>query len=183
MTVADANRLDRLARPRGVGRFLAMADQAVFADQAMQYAPQLYAAAMRMTRNKADAEDLVQETYLKGFRSFHTFNDGTNLRALAVPDPHEHLHQQVPQEAAQLRRERPRRHRGPLPLQADGHLRGRIDRTLGGGVVDDDAPRRRGQAGARGTFPRTSGSRSSSPTSRDSPTRRSPKSSTFRSAP
>jgi RNA polymerase sigma-70 factor (ECF subfamily) len=58
-----------------------MADQAVFADQAMQYAPQLYAAAMRMTRNKADAEDLVQETYLKGFRSFHTFDAGTNLRA------------------------------------------------------------------------------------------------------
>jgi RNA polymerase sigma-70 factor, ECF subfamily len=58
-----------------------MADQAVFADQAMRYAPQLYSAAMRMTRNKADAEDLVQETYLKGFRSFHTFNQGTNLRA------------------------------------------------------------------------------------------------------
>ena len=58
-----------------------MADQAVFADQAMQYASQLYSAAMRMTRNKADAEDLVQEAYLKGFRSFHTFTDGTNLRA------------------------------------------------------------------------------------------------------
>jgi RNA polymerase sigma-70 factor, ECF subfamily len=58
-----------------------MADQAVFADQAMQYAPQLYSAALRMTRNRADAEDLVQETYLKGYRSFHTFTDGTNLRA------------------------------------------------------------------------------------------------------
>ena len=58
-----------------------MADQADFAGEAMQYAPQLYAAAMRMTRNKADAEDLVQETYLKGFRSFHTFTEGTNLRA------------------------------------------------------------------------------------------------------
>ena len=58
-----------------------MADQAVFADQAMQYAPQLYSAAMRMTRNRADAEDLVQEAYLKGFRSFHTFDEGTNLRA------------------------------------------------------------------------------------------------------
>ncbi|MFK7919058.1 MAG: sigma-70 family RNA polymerase sigma factor [Ilumatobacter sp.] len=58
-----------------------MADQAVFAEQAMEYAPQLYSAAMRMTRNKADAEDLVQEAYLKGFRSFHTFNEGTNLRA------------------------------------------------------------------------------------------------------
>ncbi|MEM1332048.1 MAG: sigma-70 family RNA polymerase sigma factor [Actinomycetota bacterium] len=58
-----------------------MAEQADFAGQAMQYAPQLFAGAMRMTRNKADAEDLVQETYLKGFRSFHTFREGTNLRA------------------------------------------------------------------------------------------------------
>src|SRR6478735_3856538 len=58
-----------------------MADQAVFAEQAMQYAPQLFSAAMRMTRNRADAEDLVQETYLKAYRSFHTFTDGTNLRA------------------------------------------------------------------------------------------------------
>jgi len=58
-----------------------MADQATFADQAMEFAPQLYSAAMRMTRNRADAEDLVQETYLKGYRSFHTFTEGTNLRA------------------------------------------------------------------------------------------------------
>ena len=58
-----------------------MADQANFADQAMEFAPQLYSAAMRMTRNRADAEDLVQETYLKGYRSFHTFTEGTNLRA------------------------------------------------------------------------------------------------------
>ena len=55
-----------------------MADQADFAEQAMQYAPQLYAAAMRMTRNKADAEDLVQETYLKGFRSFHSHTNALN---------------------------------------------------------------------------------------------------------
>jgi RNA polymerase sigma-70 factor (ECF subfamily) len=58
-----------------------MADQATFAEQAMEFAPQLYSAAVRMTRNQADAEDLVQETYLKGFRSFHTFTEGTNLRA------------------------------------------------------------------------------------------------------
>src|SRR6187551_1447426 len=58
-----------------------MADQADFAAEAMQYAPQLYSAAMRMTRNRADAEDLVQETYLKGYRSFSTFESGTNLRA------------------------------------------------------------------------------------------------------
>ncbi len=58
-----------------------MADQATFAAQAMEFAPQLFSAAMRMTRNRADAEDLVQETYLKGYRSFHTFTEGTNLRA------------------------------------------------------------------------------------------------------
>ncbi len=58
-----------------------MADQASFADQAMEYMPSLYAAAMRMTRNKSDAEDLVQETYLKAYRAFGGFQAGTNLRA------------------------------------------------------------------------------------------------------
>jgi RNA polymerase sigma-70 factor (ECF subfamily) len=58
-----------------------VADRAQFAEQAMPFAPQLYSAALRMTRNGADAEDLVQETYLKGYRSFATFEEGTNLRA------------------------------------------------------------------------------------------------------
>jgi len=58
-----------------------MAEQTDFARDAMQYAPQLFSAAMRMTRNKSDAEDLVQETYLRAYRSFSTFSDGTNLRA------------------------------------------------------------------------------------------------------
>jgi RNA polymerase sigma-70 factor (ECF subfamily) len=58
-----------------------VADQSTFADQAMEYAPQLYSAALRMTRNQADAEDLVQEAYLRAYRSFHTFKEGTNLRA------------------------------------------------------------------------------------------------------
>ncbi len=52
-----------------------------FTSDAMQYAPQLFSTALRMTRNRADAEDLVQETYIKGWRSFHTFQEGTNLRA------------------------------------------------------------------------------------------------------
>lgn len=52
-----------------------------FINDAMQYAPQLFSTALRMTRNRADAEDLVQETFLKGWRSFHTFQEGTNLRA------------------------------------------------------------------------------------------------------
>ncbi|MGQ0616282.1 MAG: sigma-70 family RNA polymerase sigma factor [Acidimicrobiia bacterium] len=58
-----------------------MADQAGFETQAMPLMDSLYAAALRMTRNPADAEDLVQETYLKAFRSFHTFQEGTNLKA------------------------------------------------------------------------------------------------------
>jgi len=52
-----------------------------FTSDAMQYAPQLFSTALRMTRNRSDAEDLVQETYIKGWRSFHTFEEGTNLRA------------------------------------------------------------------------------------------------------
>ena len=47
----------------------------------MEYAPQLYSAALRMTRNSADAEDVVQETYLKAYRAYHTFQAGTNLKA------------------------------------------------------------------------------------------------------
>jgi RNA polymerase sigma-70 factor, ECF subfamily len=43
--------------------------------------PNLYAAALRMTRNPADAEDLVQETYLRAFRGFSGFKEGTNLKA------------------------------------------------------------------------------------------------------
>ena len=58
-----------------------MADQATFTDVAMEFMPGLYSAALRMTRNRADAEDLVQETYLKAYRSYGSFTEGTNLRA------------------------------------------------------------------------------------------------------
>ena len=47
----------------------------------MAYAPQLYAAAMRLTRNQADAEDLVQDTFLKAYRAYEGFEEGSNLRA------------------------------------------------------------------------------------------------------
>jgi RNA polymerase sigma-70 factor, ECF subfamily len=52
-----------------------------FTSQAMPLLDQLYAAAMRMTRNPADAEDLVQETFLKAYSAFDSFKQGTNLRA------------------------------------------------------------------------------------------------------
>ena len=58
-----------------------MADRARFAELTMEHMPALYSAALRMTRNPADAEDLVQETFLKAYRSFDRFEEGTNLKA------------------------------------------------------------------------------------------------------
>jgi RNA polymerase sigma-70 factor (ECF subfamily) len=58
-----------------------MADQANFERDALQFSRQLYSAAMRMARNPSDAEDLVQETFLKAYRAYDTFEEGTNLKA------------------------------------------------------------------------------------------------------
>jgi RNA polymerase sigma-70 factor (ECF subfamily) len=55
--------------------------RARFERDALPFLDQLYAAAMRMTRNPSDAEDLVQETYVKAFAAFHQFQEGTNLKA------------------------------------------------------------------------------------------------------
>jgi RNA polymerase sigma-70 factor, ECF subfamily len=55
--------------------------RARFERDALPFVDQLYAAGLRMTRNPADAEDLVQETYLKAFAAFHQFEEGTNLKA------------------------------------------------------------------------------------------------------
>ena len=52
-----------------------------FEEQALPFMDQLYAAAMRMTRNPADAADLVQETFVKAFQAFDQFQQGTNLKA------------------------------------------------------------------------------------------------------
>jgi RNA polymerase sigma-70 factor (ECF subfamily) len=73
-----------LSRPAGSpqARF---ATEARFAEarfaEALAHMRQLQVAAVRMTRNHADAEDLVQETYARAYASFHQFRDGTNLRA------------------------------------------------------------------------------------------------------
>ncbi len=58
-----------------------MADQSTFAEQAMPLMSSLYSAALRMTRNPTDAEDLVQEAYLRAYRGFGGFTEGTNLKA------------------------------------------------------------------------------------------------------
>jgi len=52
-----------------------------FEATALPYLDQLYSAALRMTRNPADAQDLVQETFVKAFAAFHQFEEGTNLKA------------------------------------------------------------------------------------------------------
>ncbi len=52
-----------------------------FEEEAMPLLSGLYRAALRLTRNPADAEDLVQEAYLRAFRGFHQFEPGTNLKA------------------------------------------------------------------------------------------------------
>ncbi len=55
--------------------------QARFEREALPLLDQLYAAAMRTTRNPADAEDLLQETYAKAYAAFHQYQPGTNLKA------------------------------------------------------------------------------------------------------
>src|ERR1700741_2106745 len=56
-------------------------DDRKFADEALSYVDALYGTALRLTRNPQDAEDVVQDTYLKAFRASSQFERGTNLKA------------------------------------------------------------------------------------------------------
>src|SRR5579875_948284 len=99
-TIAESSALLRAIRPLPPGAISSTSDfehiadagsrvaeetveqrRARFERDALPFLDQLYAAAMRMTRNPADAEDLVQETYVKAFAAFHQFTEGTNLKA------------------------------------------------------------------------------------------------------
>ncbi len=58
-----------------------VADPNNFVEDASVHMDALYGAALRMTHNSADAEDLIQETFLRAFRAYERFEAGTNLRA------------------------------------------------------------------------------------------------------
>jgi RNA polymerase sigma-70 factor (ECF subfamily) len=78
-TAADGNGSDSSAPHRE-----AMTDderRTRFNAEAMPFVDRLYSAAIRYTRDPTDAEDLVQETMVKAYRSFHQYRPGTNLRA------------------------------------------------------------------------------------------------------
>ena len=83
MTDSPNTDLDALAVDPPADLAVETADERAerFARDALPFLDQLYSAAMRMTRNPQDAEDLVQETFAKAFSSFHQFRPGTNLKA------------------------------------------------------------------------------------------------------
>ncbi len=91
---APVSTVPTLERPRLKVAFVPMSNEesaerpetvderaARFERDALPFLDQLYGAALRMTRNPADAEDLVQEAYAKAFAAFHQYRDGTNLKA------------------------------------------------------------------------------------------------------
>lgn len=66
---------------RRIRRKLGRSGEAEFEDTALVHLDALYNLGLRLTHNRAEAEDLVQETYLRAFKNFHRFNPGTNCRA------------------------------------------------------------------------------------------------------
>jgi RNA polymerase sigma-70 factor (ECF subfamily) len=84
-------------------------DPAAFEQDALALVDRLYAAALRLTRNEADAQDLVQETYLRAFRSSGQFEAGTNLRGWMFTILHNTFLNQ-------------RRDRGRNPIDADSEV-------------------------------------------------------------
>ena len=87
----------------------AATDAPAFEQGALELVDRLYAAALRLTRNEADAQDLVQDTYLRAFRSSGQFEAGTNLRGWMFTILHNTFLNQ-------------RRDRGRNPIDADSEV-------------------------------------------------------------
>ena len=92
----------------------------VFAAEALSYVDSLYGAALRLTRRAADAEDLVQDTYLKAFRSSGQFQAGTNLKAWLFTILHNTFRNM-------------RRHDGRNPIDVDSEV---VEQAAGNPAVD-----------------------------------------------
>src|SRR6185369_7178022 len=91
-----------------------------FADAALSHIDSLYGTALRLTRRAADAEDLVQDTYLKAFRSAHQFEPGTNLKAWLFTILHNTFRNTI-------------RHDGRNPVDIDSDA---VERAAGAGPED-----------------------------------------------
>ena len=88
----------------------------------MAYMGSLYSAALRMTRNPSDAEDLVQETYLKAYRAFGSFQEGTNLKSWLYKILTNTFINTYRSKRRRPALSRARRRGGPLPLPPPGGL-------------------------------------------------------------
>ena len=96
------------------------ADDREFAQLALSHIDSLYGTALRLTRRAADAEDLVQDTYLKAFRSAHQFQPGTNLKAWLFTILHNTFRNM-------------RRHDGRNPVDVDSEA---VERAVGDGPAE-----------------------------------------------
>ena len=97
----------------------------VFEEDALALIDRLYSTALRLTRNDADASDLVQDTYLKAFRSAKQFEAGTNLRAWMFTILHNTFLNQ-------------RRDLGRVPVEADSEAVERAADTTEGPATPED---------------------------------------------
>ena len=95
-------------------------DGEAFAQAALSHIDSLYGTALRLTRRAADAEDLVQDTYLKAFRSAHQFEPGTNLKAWLFTILHNTFRNA-------------RRHDGRSPVDVDSEA---VERAAGDGPME-----------------------------------------------
>jgi RNA polymerase sigma-70 factor (ECF subfamily) len=103
--------------PRSAGN---SEDGEAFAQAALSHIDSLYGTALRLTRRAADAEDLVQDTYLKAFRAAHQFEPGTNLKAWLFTILHNTFRNA-------------RRHDGRSPVDVDSDV---VERAAGAGPAD-----------------------------------------------
>ena len=134
-------RRPRVVWPAGSAGAAAADYDSAFADEALSYIDGLYGTALRLTRRPQDAEDLVQDTYLKAFRASKQFERGTNLKAWLFTILHNTFRNM-------------RRHDGRNPVDVNSEtveqaVDGDRRRAYAGAAADAGDARRRPAGGAR----------------------------------